>query len=312
MNKELKILAVVIFFTLLTYWGVEPFAHGEMHKHVEGEGFTYKELKASGKSGDAAKGKELIMGAGACTGCHGIKAAGMPAPMDASTAAASYGVNPPDLSTAGALYDEKFLAALIKNPAHALNVEHKFEADSGRTHPMSSFFGAGGDMDQEIADMVAYLKSIAPKEISNKEAFVDACGRCHAMRYSKWTQLGDTPRFKYEKDTLGYKVKVLEYQDSLKAYMGKLPPDLSIIVRARGEHFLKTFVEDPQAQLPGTSMPRVGLTAEGYEKDEAYLSEVGDPSKPARESLGWKVMLFFVVFSVLAFLWKKSMWKDLH
>ena len=312
MKNELKILAVVVFFTLLTYWGVEPFAHSEMHKHVEGEEFAYKDLNASGKTGDATKGKELVMGAGACTGCHGIKAAGIAAPMDASMAASSYGVNPPDLSTAGAIYDEKFLEALIKNPAHALKVEHKFAPDSGRTHPMTSFFGAGGDMDQEIADMVAYLKSIAPKEFSNKEAFDTACGRCHAMRYAKGTQLGDTPKFKYEKDTLSYKVKVLEYQDSLKAYMGKLPPDLSIIIRARGEHFLKTFVEDPQSQLPGTSMPRVGLTPEGYEKVEAYLTEVGDPSKPARESLGWKVMLFFVVFSLLAFLWKKSLWKDLH
>ncbi len=312
MKNELKILAVVVFFALLTYWGVEPFAHSQMHKHVESEGFAYKDLNASGKTGDAAKGKELVMGAGACTGCHGIKAAGIAAPMDASTAAASYGVNPPDLSIAGAIYDEKFLEALIKNPAHALKVEHKFEPDSGRTHPMASFFGAGGDKDQEVADMVAYLKSIAPKEFSNKEAFNTACGRCHAMRYAKGTQLGDTPKFKHEKDTLSHKVKVLEYQDSLKAYMGKLPPDLSIIIRARGEHFLKTFVEDPQSQLPGTAMPRVGLSPEGYEKVEAYLTEVGDPSKPARESLGWKVMLFFAVFSVLAFLWKKSLWKDLH
>ncbi len=312
MKNELKILAVVVFFALLTYWGVEPFAHSQMHKHVESEGFAYKDLNASGKTGDAAKGKELVMGAGACTGCHGIKAAGIAAPMDASTAAASYGVNPPDLSIAGAIYDEKFLEALIKNPAHALKVEHKFAPDSGRTHPMASFFGAGGDKDQEVADMVAYLKSIAPKEFSNKEAFNTACGRCHAMRYAKGTQLGDTPKFKYEKDTLSHKVKVLEYQDSLKAYMGKLPPDLSIIIRARGEHFLKTFVEDPQSQLPGTAMPRVGLSPEGYEKVEAYLTEVGDPSKPARESLGWKVMLFFAVFAVLAFLWKKSLWKDLH
>jgi len=36
MNKELKIFGVVAFFTLLLYWGVEPFAHSQMHKHVEG------------------------------------------------------------------------------------------------------------------------------------------------------------------------------------------------------------------------------------------------------------------------------------
>jgi ubiquinol-cytochrome c reductase cytochrome c1 subunit len=39
--KELKILAVVVFFSLLTYWLVEPYAHSQMHKHVEGNNFVY-------------------------------------------------------------------------------------------------------------------------------------------------------------------------------------------------------------------------------------------------------------------------------
>ena len=312
MNKELKILAVVVFFTLLTYWGVEPFAHSQMHKHVESKDFKYADLKPSGKKGDPAKGKELVMGAAACIGCHGIKSQGLTAPMDASTAVASYGVNPPDLSNVGALYNENFLAALIKNPAHALKVEHKFDPENGKMHPMTQFFGAGGDIDQEVADIVAYFKSIAPKELSAKDAYVDACGRCHANRYGKFTQLGDNPKFKYEKDELAYKVKVLDYQDKLKAYMGKLPPDLSIIIRARGHHFLETFIEDPQSQLPGTSMPRVGLTKEGVEKVLEYLEHTGDPSKEARASLGPKVLIFFVIFTILAYLWKSSLWRDLH
>ena len=132
------------------------------------------------------------------------------------------------------------------------------------------------------------------------------------MRYDKYTQLGDTPTFKYEKDALAHQIKVIEYQDHLKAYMGKLPPDLSMIIRARSGHFLETFVENPQAQLEGTSMPRVGLTKAGYEKVEAYLTEIGDPSKPKREALGPWVIGFFVLFSILAYLWKKSLWRDLH
>ena len=310
--RELKILAVVVFFTLVTYYGVEPFAHSQMHKHVDGEHFEYSDLPAITKTGDAANGGSLVMGAAACIGCHSIESQGMPAPMDASTAAASYGVNPPDLSNIGALYDEKFLAALIKNPAHALKVEHKFDPASGKMHPMPQFYGAGGDIDQEVADIVAYFKSIAPQEISPKVAFENACGRCHAMRYAKFTQLGETPSFKYEKDALAHQIKVLEYQDHLKAYMGKLPPDLSIIIRARSEHFLETFIENPQSQLPGTSMPRVGLNEEGYEKVKEYLTEIGDPSKPKREAVGPYVLIFFVVFAFLAFLWKKYQWRDLH
>ena len=318
MNKELKILAVVVFFSLLTYWGVEPFAHSQMHKHVEGENYAYADLKASGKKGDAVKGKELVTGAGACTGCHGIKSANLPAPMDAVTASGAYGVNPPDLSNAGALYDEKFLTALIKNPAHALGVEHKFK--DGKMHPMTQFFGAGGDIDQEIADMVAYLKSIAPtaEKLEPKTAFVNACGRCHAMRYDKATQLGDIPKTKsniktgQDIDGLKYQQQVAEYQANLASYMGKLPPDLSIIIRARSHHFLSTFIENPQSQLAGTAMPRVGLTKVGEEKVMEYLTQIGDPSKPKRESLGPWVLLFFVIFTGLAYLWKQSMWKDLH
>ena len=37
---------------------------------------------------------------------------------------------------------------------------------------------------QEIADMVAYLKSIAPKEMTNKEVYADACQRCHGIKYA--------------------------------------------------------------------------------------------------------------------------------
>lgn len=59
-------------------------------------------------------------------------------------------------------------------------------------------------------------------------------------------------------------------------------------------------------------MPRVGLNHEGYEKVKTYLTEAGDPSKKAREALGPWVIGFFIIFSILAFLWKKAMWRDHH
>jgi ubiquinol-cytochrome c reductase cytochrome c1 subunit len=330
--RELKILAVVVFFTLVTYWGVEPFAHSQMHAHVEGQGFAYsgtadieeadeaaakaKESKAkvaetqakaeakkafwadvatvSKLQGNAANGEAAFA---TCMGCHNGAGINMG------------GVIPPNLDHAGALYDKNYLIALIKDPAMASNVDHKY-ADT-MMHPMGSVKTMVTD-NQQIADIVAYIKEKKSAEATPKEAFAEACGRCHAMRYAKTTQLGDVPSFKYEKETLAYKVKVLEEQDLVKAYMGKLPPDLSMMVRARSPHFMETFVENPQTQLPGTSMPRVGLTHEGYEKVKAYLTEIGDPSKPARAALGPWVILFFVVFTVLAYLWKKSQWKDLH
>lgn len=327
--RELKILAVVAFFSLLTYYLVEPYAHHEMHKKVDAEGneikieshgFTYdgttdieqaeragnKELvakkkafwsdvkKIAGLKGNVTAGEA---GFAMCAGCHMEGAVNMG------------GVTPPSLDHAGAIYDKNYLIALIKDPAMASNVDHKYE--NTMTHPMGSVSTMFAD-DQSIADVVAYLQEKKAGEITPKEAYMEACVRCHALRYAKVTQLGDTPKFKYEKDALAHKIKVIDEQDAVKKYMGKLPPDLSMIIRARSDHFMETFIENPQTQLPGTSMPRVGLSHEGYEKVTAYLTEVGDPSKKHREAIGPWVLLFFIIFTVLAYFWKKEKWRDHH
>ena len=312
-NKEPLILVVIVFFTLLTYYLVEPFAHHEMHKHFESEGFAYKDLPSI-PNGDAARGKALVMGAGACTGCHSIKSANIPAPMDAVSSAAAYGVNPPDLSNAGAVFDAKFLGSLIKNPAHALMLDHKYNAKSGKTFPMPQFYGAGGDMNQEVADMVAYLQSIAVSKdkLTPTIAFETACGRCHSDHYVKWTQIGEQPMFKRKQDELAFESHVLDYQDSLTKYLGTLPPDLSIYIRSRGEHYIKTFVENPQNYLKGTAMPRVGVNAEAADKVIEYLEDSGDAKRHERESVGRNVMIFIVIFAIFALLWKRQVWRDLH
>ena len=311
-NKEPIILAVVVLFTLVTYYLVEPFAHSEMHKHVESEGFAYAELPALQMKGNAARGKTIAVDGYACIACHSIKVAGQSTGMEPQAAAAAYGVNPPDLSNAGAIFDAKFLANLIKNPAHALKVEHKYT--DGKMHPMSPYAGMGGDIDQEVADIVAYLQSIAvkPEEVTPAMAFENACGRCHAVSYENWTLMGTKPSFKDKKDSLAFDIKVLEYEDSLKDYMGKIPPDLSMYIRSRGEHYINTFMENPQSQLEGTAMPRVGVTVESAAKVIEYLEDSGDTKRHEREEIGMNVMIYIVIFAIFAFLWKKQVWKDLH
>ncbi|MDQ7067290.1 MAG: c-type cytochrome [Sulfurimonas sp.] len=313
-NKEPLILAVVVVFSLVVYYLVEPYAHHVMHKHVESENFVYADLPAVTKTGNIENGKELVMGAGACAGCHSIEVAGVAASMDAVTSAGAYGVNPPDLSNAGVVFDAKFLNALIKNPAEALNVAHKFDESKGQMHPMIPFYGAGGDIDQEVADMVAYLQSIAvsQEELTPKMAYENACGRCHSVSYENWTQIGEKPKFKYEKDSLAFDIKVLEYQDSLKAYMGKLPPDLSMYYRSRGEEFISTLMENPQNHLAGTAMPRVGVSAESAQKVMEHLKDAADPKRQERAEIGMNVMIYIVIFAIFALLWKKQVWRDLH
>jgi ubiquinol-cytochrome c reductase cytochrome c1 subunit len=322
MNKELKIFAVVAAFTLALYYGVEPYAHSQMHHHVESQGLVYdgtadieeasKEKEEAKKvfwgevktiaalTGDAAKGEAAFA---TCAGCHNDAAGDMG------------GVIPPALDHAGSLYDRNYLIALIKDPALAMNTDHKF-ADTSM-HPMGAIKSMMTD-NQQIADVVAYLKAKKNGDVSPREAYVESCGRCHANRYDKWTQVGFIPKTKsniktgQDIDNLKFQQEVAVQQGKIADYMGKLPPDLSMISRARSHHFLETFIENPQSQLHGTAMPRVGLSDNGMHKVMEYLEFTGDPSKPAREAAGPWVIGFFILFTILAYLWKQSLWRDLH
>ena len=100
--------------------------------------------------------------------------------MDDASTAGAYGVATPDLGSSGKIYSKDYLIAFINNPALGSKVSHKFT--DGRVHPMPSYELM--NTPQEIADMVAYLQSIAPKEMTNKEVFVDACQRCHGLKYA--------------------------------------------------------------------------------------------------------------------------------
>ena len=312
MMKEFIILGVVTFFSLVTYYLVEPYAHHVMHPHVDSKHFAYADLPALEKVGNAEDGANTFM-AGGCIGCHNVESIGMMTGMDALASAQAFGgVNPPDLSNAGTIYDEKFLADLIRNPAHATMVEHKFS--DVKPHPMPPFYGAGGDMDQEVADIVAYLKSIAKpaEEITPAMAYNNACGRCHSLKYEGWTQMGEKPNFKYKKDELRYDANVLEYQEGVTKYMGKLPPDLSMYYKSRGAHFIETFIEDPQTHLEGTAMPRVGVTADSAEKIVEHLADSADTKRVERESIAKNVMIYLLIFTIFAYLWKRQVWKELH
>ena len=341
--KELKVLAVVVALTLITYWGVEPFAHSQMHPHVDAPNYNFEaadkmstkeavekaenELKVQEAANDAKKikaAKEELSNAVAfektmtdywagndepinlpgnaengatlvqsnCIACHSIGKEGFPPLMDDLSSAAAYGVVPPDLSTAGKLYTKEYLVGFIKDPALASKVSHKFV--DGRAHPMP---GYSWMQPQEIADMVAYLQSIAPKEMTNKEVFTDACIRCHAIKYG---------------DMKNGSMAAKTPNENIEAYMGKLPPDLSQFIRSRGESYLHEFVNDPQKHLEGTAMPRVGLTADSEDQVIAYLEEVGDSKKAEREALGPKFLIYLVIFAIFAWLWKASKWREVH
>ncbi|HIP29403.1 MAG TPA: cytochrome c1, partial [Sulfurospirillum arcachonense] len=147
-------------------------------------------------------------------------------------------------------------------------------------------------IDQEIADIVAYLKSVAPKSLNDEEIFADACQRCHSMKYANISSNSDSAL--------------------LTKYMGSTPPDLSMMIRAKGKEYLETFINNPQKQLKGTAMPRVGLTKDAQEQVVSFMENTGDRKKAERDSLGVKVIGFMFIFTILAYLWKVKIWREVH
>ncbi|MDR0762592.1 MAG: c-type cytochrome [Campylobacteraceae bacterium] len=347
--KELKILAILILFTLITYIGIEPFAHTQMSPGVANANFdyeqedidlakvrieeainalkkaeekfaentadenlqnavesakrevetresdlvTYQELWAQANEiaaleGNTESGEELFIMA--CASCHGLSSQGIESPFDAALSSESYGVAVPDLSLSGAVYDKKFLGALIVNPAQALKVSKKFNDENPL--PMTPFYGLEDDLNQETADIIAYLQSIAPQDVSDKEVFETACLRCHDMKYDAFYSPTE--------------------KSALKGYMGSNPPDLSMMIRSRLADYLENFINDPQKKLDGTAMPRVGLTKERTEQVISYLEKVGDSKKDERSTVGIGMIIFFVIMTFFAYMWKREVWRELH
>lgn len=323
--KELRILAFVVVAVGVLYWGVEPLAHSIFHPKTAPVDYAFSDLEKLPTSGDVENGK--VLATTYCVACHSIEKEGFPAAMDNETAVSAYGVVPPDLSSIGALYDSNFLANLIKDPVKALKLGHKFGED--KFFPMTPT----PISDTELGDMVAYFTSIGAKNLEsialetpeykakldalnkankdnanisnkkqelnvlkehylNKATFKEACVRCHSMKYDDIASL--TP------------------EASILGYMGAKAPDLSMMIRSRGEERLHKFINDPQKMLVNASMPRVGLNETSQKRVVAYMESIGDSKKDERIFIGVVSMAFMAVMAVLAYLWKRKIWSDLH
>ena len=127
--------------------------------------------------------------------------------------------------------------------------------------------------------------------------FVSYCLGCHSLKYQRWSRIGADlaiPADLLQKDLLPPGDKVTDYittsmppQDA-ENWFGKIPPDLTLMARARGPNylyrFLKTFYFDParqtganNLQLPTTAMPHVLSELEGLKK--AVFRDVTRPAE---------------------------------
>jgi ubiquinol-cytochrome c reductase cytochrome c1 subunit len=200
--------------------------------------------------------------------------------------------------------------------------------------------------------------------------FVNYCLSCHSaglMRYERMGQdLGIDEKLVSENlmftgGRVGDLMTVATNPDDAKEWFGTVPPDLSVIARARGVDWLYTYLRsfylDPSRVtgvnnlvFPDVGMPDVLWELQGWqvpvittEKDADgtehkvinlkletpgllspqefdravrdlvnFLDYMAEPGKHDRQALGVKVILFLLVFLVVAYLMKKEFWKDVH
>jgi ubiquinol-cytochrome c reductase cytochrome c1 subunit len=228
-------------------------------------------------------------------------------------------------------------------------------------------FAAGGGVHLDKAN-------IDPDNIQSLQRgakmFVNYCLSCHSaelMRYERvGKDLGIEDRLVQENlmftgGKLGDLMTVATADADSKEWFGTVPPDLSVIARARGADWLysymKSFYRDDSKIIgvnnlvfPDVGMPHVLWELQGWqdavittvkdnqgketksvaleltepgimspkEYDRAvrdlvnFLDYMGEPYKHERKALGVKVIMFLLVFLIVAYMMKREFWKDIH
>ncbi len=192
------------------------------------------------------------------------------------------------------------------------------------------------------------------------ESFVNYCLTCHGasyMRYNRHRDIGYTneeilEKLVYTGQKVGDLMESAMRKKEGEEWFGVVPPDLSVIARARGADWLYTYLrafyrDDATATgwnnlvFDRVAMPHVlyemqgeqKLVVKGDDKSLAlekpgkmsaadydkfvgdlvnYLVYLGEPHAKARIDLGIKVMLFLLGMFVLSYFLKKEYWRDIH
>ena len=154
----------------------------------------------------------------------------------------------------------------------------------------------------------------------------------------------------FASDKVGDTMTVAMRPEDAKKWFGVTPPDLSVIARSRGTDWLYTYLRTfylDYSRPVGTNnlafkdvgMPHVLWEQQGYQtKDEKtgelispenaplstheynqlvydlvnFLEYIGEPSKLQRMALAKWVLLYLVLFLLIAYPLKKAFWKDIH
>ncbi len=185
----------------------------------------------------------------------------------------------------------------------------------------------------EIATDVATLERGA-------EAVATICVGCHSLKYVKYRDLLQLGVAKEKVDAwrnsepLDAPLQAQMTEDAARATFGGMaPPDLSLIAAARegGARYLYSFLtsfqlngkgEPTNSVFPETRMPDVlGASAATDAQQRldvatkardaiSFLVWAADPHAQQRKRLGYYVLAYVAVMTILLYLWKQRIWRN--
>lgn len=179
------------------------------------------------------------------------------------------------------------------------------------------------------------------------QVFTEVCMNCHSAKYVRYMDLMNYPEIgltreqvdelRGDKSLMAGLETELSPEDAQDSY-GKVPPDLSLMARAKegGAAYIYSvltgYEHDPEGKIqdgnynkyfPGHNIampdPLSWLDHEQSETAEleeqaknvaSFLVFIGDPHQLERERIGWWVMGFLIVLTIVLYLLKKEVWKD--
>ncbi len=177
--------------------------------------------------------------------------------------------------------------------------------------------------------------------------FTEVCMGCHSAKYVTYKNLMDYPELALSREevdelrgdkplTAGL-ITDLSPEDAEVSY-GKVPPDLSVMANARrgGADYIYSiltgFEHDPEGKIPDgnynlyfpgnrIAMPDPLSWLDHDEADTemleqqaqdvaAFLAFIADPHQNERRALGFWVVGFLIVLTIVLYLLKKAVWAD--
>lgn len=180
----------------------------------------------------------------------------------------------------------------------------------------------------------------------NNEAFragaatvTSVCVACHSLKYVKYRHLLDIGFSEQDLDGMRMGKGMNDFidrltpADSLKDSFGKVPPDLSVMAKARrgGARYIYSvltgFYQKKDGSMdnhvfPGIRMPDplgYGTASEADRKSiekqvvevASFLSWAADPHVLRRQRIGYWVIGYLIILTVLMYLVKKRIWARL-